>query len=263
MKKGTQHRGTVQPASHDTQSILSIHSIYLLIYLYIQAEKERLLYDMQRPGRPLDEDGEHNAIRRGPRAGPSHDASEATSLPSSLPPSLPPGPPFSTSGGSSTPVALCLPGTNWEAVARRWHALNPGWGCSAVAQTALAVSATAKASSTQGEEQLAPEALAQASQSCSSTSSERELYPGAGPCVELHQQGTTTQTGCWSPAEAAPEGAQRIEEGPAAASPCSSISFPHLPGFGTNPSELHLIFAKLFTPKHPSTLPRSRWVSCN
>ena len=220
---------------------------------------------MQRPGRPLDEDGEHNAIRRGPRAGPSHDASEATSLPSSLPPSLPPGPPFSTSGGSSTSVALCLPGTNWEAVARRWHALNPGWGCSAVAQTALAVSATAKASSTQGEERLAPEALAQASQSCSSTSSEGELSSGAGPYVELHQQGTRRlqQTGCWSPAEAAPEGAQRIEEGPAAASPCSSISLPHLPGFGTDPSELHLIFVKLFTPKHPSKLPRSRWVSCN
>ena len=253
MKKGTQHRGTVQPASHDTQSILSIHSIYLLIYLYIQAEKERLLYDMQRPGRPLDEDGEDNAIHSGPRAG--HDTSEATSLPSSLPPSLPPGPPFSTSGGSSTSVALCLSGTNWEAVARRWHALNPGWGCSAVAQS----------SSTQGEEQLAPKALVQASQSCSSTSSEGEISPGAGPCVEVHQQGTKRlqQTGCWSPAEAAPEGAQRIEEGPAAASPCSSISLPHLPGFGTDPSELHLIFAKLFTPKHPSKLPRSRWVSCN
>ena len=120
----------------------------------------------------------------------------------------------------------------------------------------------------EGEEQIAPKALVQASQSRSSTSSEGDFFPGAGPCVELHQQGASRlqQTSCWSPAEVAPEGAQRIDEGPAAASPspCSSISLvPHLPGFGTDPSELHLIFAKLFTPKHPSKLPRSRWVSCN
>ena len=289
----------------------------------LQAEKERLLYDVQRRGRPLDDDDDRSAIRRGLLAGPSQsyepggalssdspptlppgppssassgsvlaaevlvgmampmdagaaqqsirmqaqvdrftdneqlqvtdsrDTSEATSLPSSLPPSLPPGPPFSTSGGSST---LCLSGTDWEAVARRWHALNPGWGCSAVAQS----------SSTQGEEQLAPKALVQASQGCSSTSNGGGFSLGASPCVELHQQGFRQQTGCWSPAEAAPEEAQRIEEGPTAASPspCSSISLPHLPGFGTDPSELHLIFAKLFTPKHPSKLPRSRWVSC-
>ena len=302
-----------------------IYPIVIYLPIYIQAEKERLLYDMQQR-RGLDEDGERNAIRRGLRAGPSHDTSEATSLP----PSLPPGPPSSTSSGSSTSVALCLSGTNWEAVARLWHARNPGWGCSAVAQTALAVPATAKASSTQGVEQLAPkeltaaEALAdmameedatvahqsgcasshsatqglkqpgmfapdhttarwpcgwnnptqamytgmvlvQASQTCSS-SSEGEPSPGAGLGVELHQQGTKRlhQTGCWSPAEAASEGAQqRIEEGPAAASPCSSLCSPHLLGFGKDPSELYLLFAKLFTPKHPSKLPRSRWLSCN
>ena len=109
----------------ESQSSIYHQSIYLStdLDLYTQAKKERLLYDMQRHGRPLDEDGEDNAIHSGPRAG--HDTSEATSLPSSLPPSLPPGPPFSTSGGSSTSVALCLPGTNWEAVARRWHTLNP------------------------------------------------------------------------------------------------------------------------------------------
>ena len=113
-----------------------------------------------------------------------------------------------------------------------------------------------------------------ASQNRSSTSSEGEFTSGAsGLGVELHQQGTKRlhQTDCWSLAEAAPEGAQRIEERPGsnsqsdAASSCSSISLPHalphLPGFGTDPSELHLIFARLFTPKHPSKLPRYRWVS--
>eukprot|EP00964_Phaeocystis_antarctica_P133000 scaffold97171_cov60-Phaeocystis_antarctica.AAC.1 len=30
----------------------------------LQAEKERLIYDLQCPGRPLDEDGDRNAIRR-------------------------------------------------------------------------------------------------------------------------------------------------------------------------------------------------------
>ena len=161
----------------DTQS-----SIYLSIY--IQAEKERLLYDMQQR-RGLEEDGERNAIRRGLRAGPSHDTSEATSLQSSLPPSLPPGPPSSTSSGSSTSVALCLSGTNWEAVARLWHARNPGWGCSAVAQTALAVPATAKASSTQGEE-LAPKELTAAEALADMATEEDATVAHQSGCATSH-----------------------------------------------------------------------------
>ena len=47
----------------------------------LQAEKERLLYDVQRRGCPLDDDYERSAIRRGLHAGgrhrPSHTASEA------------------------------------------------------------------------------------------------------------------------------------------------------------------------------------------
>ena len=44
-----------------------------------------------------------------------------------------------------------------------------------------------------------------------------------------------------------------------AASP--SISLQQLSGFGADASELHFLFARLFTPKHPSTLPRSQWLS--
>ena len=51
-----------------------------------------------------------------------------------------------------------------------------------------------------------------------------------------------------------------------AAPACSSISMqlaasPSISGFGTDVSEPHLLFARLFTPKHPSTLPRSQWLS--
>eukprot|EP00964_Phaeocystis_antarctica_P161321 scaffold133311_cov88-Phaeocystis_antarctica.AAC.1 len=41
----------------------------------------------------------------------------------------------------------------------------------------------------------------------------------------------------------------------------SSISLQQLSGFGADASELHFLFARLFTPKHPSTLPRSQWLS--
>ena len=44
-----------------------------------------------------------------------------------------------------------------------------------------------------------------------------------------------------------------------AASP--SISLQQLSGFGADVSELHFLFARLFTPKHPSTLPKSQWLS--
>ena len=40
-----------------------------------------------------------------------------------------------------------------------------------------------------------------------------------------------------------------------------SISLQQLSGFGADASDLHFLFARLFTPKHPSTLPRSQWLS--
>ena len=71
----------------------------------LRAEKERLMYDLQRRGSPLDDVDARSAIRRGLLAGPchsSHTSSDAgCSGPSdSLPASLPPGPPSSNSSGS-------------------------------------------------------------------------------------------------------------------------------------------------------------------
>ena len=48
---------------------------------------------------------------------------------------------------------------------------------------------------------------------------------------------------------------------PAALVCCGSINLQHLSAFGADVSELHFLFARLFTPKHPSTLPRSQWLS--
>ena len=87
----------------------------------LQAEKERLLYDMQRRGRPLDDDDDdRSAVRRGlqaarsqpyryppslsdtgPDANPDADPSEAGGpAQSDSLPTLPPGPPSSASSGS-------------------------------------------------------------------------------------------------------------------------------------------------------------------
>ena len=77
----------------------------------LRAEKERLMYDVQRRGNPLDDDDARSAIRRGLQAGPSpsyHRADSTDScetgssaLPDSALPSLPPGPPSSSAGKSS------------------------------------------------------------------------------------------------------------------------------------------------------------------
>ena len=42
-----------------------------------------------------------------------------------------------------------------------------------------------------------------------------------------------------------------------------SIPLQQPAGFGADASELHMhiLFARLFTPKHPSTLPKSQWLS--
>ena len=46
-----------------------------------------------------------------------------------------------------------------------------------------------------------------------------------------------------------------------AAPPSSSIPLQQLSGFGAEASDLRFLFARLFTPKHPSTLPKSQWLS--
>ena len=73
----------------------------------LQAEKERLVYDMLRRGQIIDDDS-RSAIRRGLQAGPNEPSSDTAPseagcpVPSdSPPPSLPPGAPSSTAGESS------------------------------------------------------------------------------------------------------------------------------------------------------------------
>jgi hypothetical protein len=75
----------------------------------LKAEKERLLYDVQRHGRSLDDNDDRNAIRRGLLAGSSQpcllngggmNPNEPGGAPSDTPLTLPPGPPSSASSGS-------------------------------------------------------------------------------------------------------------------------------------------------------------------
>ena len=76
----------------------------------LRAEKERLMYDMQRRGNPLDDVDARTAIRRGLLAGPchsSHTSDAGYPGPSdSLPASLPPGPPSSNSSGPAEAPAV-------------------------------------------------------------------------------------------------------------------------------------------------------------
>ena len=86
----------------------------------LRAEKERLMYDVQRRGRPLDGGDDRSAIRRGLQAGPSQPCPRAGSMdsskdssetgapaPSDSPPaSLPPGPPSTKSSNSSEPISI-------------------------------------------------------------------------------------------------------------------------------------------------------------
>ena len=77
----------------------------------LRAEKERLMYDVQRRGQPLDDGDDRSALRRGLLAGPSEPYQRADSTgssetgapaPSDSPPaSLPPGAPSSSAGKSS------------------------------------------------------------------------------------------------------------------------------------------------------------------
>ena len=99
----------------------------------LQAEKERLQYDVQRRGQPLDDDN-RSVIRRGLQAGrdlchqldhaSAADPSEAGGpAPSdSPPPSFPPGAPSSTEGRSST-AGECTPGVLGYDVQQAAHSL--------------------------------------------------------------------------------------------------------------------------------------------
>ena len=82
----------------------------------LQTSNERMMYDLQRRGRPLNDDGDRNVIRRGLQAGPSRHCypypgtsdtgpSEAggSTASDSPPPSLPPGAPSSSASETMTP----------------------------------------------------------------------------------------------------------------------------------------------------------------
>jgi hypothetical protein len=113
----------------------------------LQAEKERLLYDMQRRGRPLDDDDDRSAVRRGlqaarsqpcPDTDPDADASEAGGPASSDSlPTLPPGPPSSASSGSAAWIVEA--NRRWQAENQRHAEVNAEaaiWARSAVAEDA-------------------------------------------------------------------------------------------------------------------------------
>ena len=103
----------------------------------LRAEKERLTYDVQRCGRPLDDDGDRSAIRRGLQAKPSqpHLPADGTGpgetgapAPSDAPPpSLPPGPPSSSSSDatkSSKPSMSSAAGTFTAPPPPTWSELD-------------------------------------------------------------------------------------------------------------------------------------------
>ena len=96
----------------------------------LKAEKERLLYDVQRTGRPLADD-DRNAIGRGLKAKPGQpypasdaDWSEPGASSESAPPSFPPGPPSSASA-HSLPLSwadCCTEADRQQWIAARWVA---------------------------------------------------------------------------------------------------------------------------------------------
>ena len=95
-----------------------------------------------------------------------------------------------------------------------------------------------------------------------------EIVPAPQGIVSPRHAGSACST-CSSPAQAAqPTPQMQMHAVPVqcgthltAASPYSSISLLELSSFGAEASDLHFLFARLFTPKHPSTLPKSQWLS--
>ena len=129
----------------------------------LQAEKERLLYDVQRRGRPLDDDDDRSAIRRGLQAGSSQpypltvdaDPSEPGGALSSVSlPTLPPGPPSSASGGSVAPPlgsawssqSDVVP-LSWVEADRQWHAADQ-WQAETVSWARIVVAQNAAGAAT-------------------------------------------------------------------------------------------------------------------
>ena len=226
----------------------------------LQTSNERLMYDVQYRGRPLDDDDERSAIRRGLQAGPSpasdSDLARGPAPSDSAPTSLPPGPPSSSASSSSAPPqgADC----QYFAEAAATPAIDDR--VELVELSALAEMADDDAMHNLAVHHLIPAqanlqmastmSVISSSMCCSAAQLLGGDQPFARPGRLYLQAAFNTQ----------PD-QQHQTHLPAAAASCSSISRPLLSGFSDDPWELYFIFAKLFTPKHPSTLPKAQWVS--
>ena len=222
----------------------------------LQAEKERLLYDMQRRGRPLDDD-DRSAICRGlqagrgqpyppslgdmgPDTGPDADPSEAGGpAPSDSLPTLPPGPPSSGSGGS----VASHPQTQLAAEALADMAMN------AVAPQ-QSVRMAAHQPEVHSPIQRATPALCFSTQGLDSTevataASVQQLDANGVSAQAIHPHRAT---------QPIPMSAHAIAAAPTCGKQTTALK-------QTLKQKFETFVMRDFTPRHPGELPESQWVS--
>ena len=208
----------------------------------LRAEKERLMYDLQRRGSPLDDVDARSAIRRGLLAGPchsSHTSDAGCSGPSdSLPASLPPGPPSSNSSGSVVaPIGSAL-----------------SWGEADRPESATTAQSIYDEELEQAFADVAESERTPAPGTVEETMSRlhRAIWLAGRPNQEQH---LLARCGCASSCSSQAAGQQE-----AAVLRINVNASPRL-----NPSALRQKFDELvmcdFTPRHPKDLPTSQWVS--
>ena len=223
----------------------------------LQAEKERLLYDMQRRGRPLDDDDDdRSAVRRGlqaarsqpyryppslsdtgPDANPDADPSEAGGpAQSDSLPTLPPGPPSSASSGSVAKKQLAA-----EALAD-------------MAMNAVAPQQSVRMAAHQPEvhrpTQRATPAL------CVSTQGLESTEVATAACVQqLDANGVSAQA---IDPHCATQPISTSARPNAAAPTCGKQANTLKP---TLKQKFETFVMCDFTPRHPDDLPQSQWVS--
>ena len=241
----------------------------------LQAEKERLLYDMQQRGHPLDDDDDRSAVRRGLQSGPSRpyrpagDPSEAaSSTPSdSAPPSLPPGPPSSSTSSSTAPPLTWEEANQRQAAGaeERVHNLVDQLPDDPQPVAWLPPSVTWEEAN--AEERVGLAELAALAEMADDETVHNLVVKHLIP-AQLNLQMASAMPVSMEPMLCS---AAQLLGGPATGRLTLRAPFNTQPnqqywtlplsGFGTDPSELNYIFAQLFTPKHPGNLPRTQWVS--